>query len=224
MAQAIDLKWPGWSEEHNPFGKKFSLNSRKRMVEGSQQLLPFFKKYYSQMGGIFLEYGPFFNPLLTPERFPNKHIFFWERRYKVREFLRKAHGIKITALQAGFTNFKKSSLKALEKRTRNAIDAKCSKGSLFDSVVASQCFNYMDYRAFLSFVTRFCRNGTLLFANNAAGYGVREKFSKMGAQSNGETIEAIMGAGFKVIEKKFLQVSGKKLERIIVVARFEGKN
>lgn len=222
--EQIDMKWPGWSEKSNPFGEKFNLSARKRMVSGSQMLLPFFEKHYKKIGSVVLEYGPFFNPLIIPLRFPDKKIFFWERRAKVRNFLVKAYGPKVTPLAASFTNFTKLSLEMLEKRTNKALLGQGIFQKKFNSVVASQCFNYMDYKAFLKFVTRFCAKGTLLFINNAPGYGVKKKFSKKGAKSNKETIDAVKKNGFLVVEKKLGKIENKNSdpERMILVARFKG--
>jgi hypothetical protein len=225
-AEKIDMDWPGWSVEHNPLGKKFDASARKRMVAGSQMLLPFFKKYYKKMGKVLLEYGPFFNPLLIPLRFPDKQIFYWERRASVRKFIVKAYGPTVTPLSASFTTFSKTSLKAIEKRTKQALDKSGVPEKKFDSVVASQCFNYMDYKAFLDFLPKFCKKGTLLFVNNAAGYGVAKKFSKKGTKNNKEMVEAIRKAGFSVVEKKSYDIVKKSLtlERMIVVARFKGQD
>jgi len=172
------MKWPGWSEKKNPFGKGFTTESRNRMVSGSQMLLPYFKKYYKKMGVAILEYGPFFNPLITPKRFSDKKIFFWERRAKVRKHIIEEYGKNLTPLAASFTTFKPSSLEKLKKRTQIALKEKGVADLKFDSVIASQCFNYMDYKAFLKFVTKFCNKDTLLFVNNAAGLGVAKKIFK----------------------------------------------
>lgn len=223
--EKIDMNWTGWSSKKNPFGKKFTQKARARMVEGSQMLLPFFKKYNKKMGTAVLEYGPFFNPLLTPKRFPDKSLFFWERRYLVRQHITKLFGKKVTPLSASFTTFKKSSLQALKKRTIKALKQKDFESGAFDSIIASQCFNYMDFKAFLSFARMFAKKGTLLFVNNSAGYGMVKKFSKKGSKTNKETLLEIKKNGFKIIEKKVFPIPLREdLKRIIVVAKFNGKN
>src|SRR3989344_3343435 len=81
--------WPGWSLDTNPFGKEFDREARHRMVLGSQLLLPLMQRW--DIGSRALEVGPFFNPLLTPTRFPSIGITFMENDPHVVQYLRECY-------------------------------------------------------------------------------------------------------------------------------------
>ena len=53
MNDSKSLNWPGWPLESNPYGEKFDLAARKRMLAGSQILAPFIKKYKKDLGFKF---------------------------------------------------------------------------------------------------------------------------------------------------------------------------
>ena len=84
-----EFEFPGWSTETNPHGKEFNKEARRRMVSGSETLLPYIYKYKKELGENILEIGPFFCPLVSFKNFPNKNICYWENDYHVLEWFKK---------------------------------------------------------------------------------------------------------------------------------------
>jgi len=73
-----DYDWPGWSLKDNLYGEDFDFAARQRMIKGSEELKSSLKKYEKNLGKVILEVGPFFNPLILPEKGSSVKVFYWE--------------------------------------------------------------------------------------------------------------------------------------------------
>lgn len=218
-----NLDWPGWPILDNPYGKDFDLDARKRMVDGSLKLLPFLNKYKNKMGKVILEVGPFFNPLVTPERFPNKHIFYWENDHHVLQFLAKNYNDNKThAMFCDLNHIDGPSLLKLKSQTLKHFKTLGYEEVKFDVIVASHVFNYIDYRLFLMVVKDFLKKDGLLFINNVVNYGLPDFFSEQRPKSIPETLQTIKQTGYVIIDKTILDSPYPKYQRnkrLLVVAR-----
>lgn len=85
----VDVDPPNLEKTH-PFKKHFDgEDGRKaynRMVAGSLELLPYLERFTK--GHKMMEVGPFYDPLLTKERFPNAEITYVDRDKDVLKFLK----------------------------------------------------------------------------------------------------------------------------------------
>lgn len=178
-----EFDWPGWPLKDNPYGKEFDLSARKRMVRGSRFLLDLINKYKKTLGKNFLEIGPFFNPLATPILFSGKKIVYWENDYHVIDFLKKRYPQKMCfPLYCDLNKIDGSSLLKLRGETENLI----GKGKGFDCIIASNVFNYIDYKLLLMSLKDIANKGCYLFINNVVDYGLPVFFSKDRPKSNKE--------------------------------------
>lgn len=162
--------WPGWSLADNTYDKEFDIAARKRMLEGSQDLLPYIKKYSANLGHIILEIGPFFNPLTVDELFRDKLIFYWDNDKSVIDWLKNQNiGKQIYPIQCDLNYLNEPLLFA--KTKQNFTNFKYNRIS-FESVIASQIFNYINYRKLLAILITTMKPGSLLFINNVVDYGL----------------------------------------------------
>lgn len=221
------FEWPGWAIPDNEHGAHFDLAARERMVEGSEALLhyPFIEKYLDEMGSVLLEVGPFFNPIAVRERFPDKNFFYWENDDSVLEWLNQRSGdgyypvrCQLNGLggkgSLGLRRATKGQFKALERKLGRKIP------HLFDCVIASHVFNYIDYRQFLIFVREFMGEGSILFVNNVVDYGLPMFFSSERPRTIEETIATLEELGFQIIEKELHSVERSMgQERLLVASR-----
>lgn len=220
---AKNFNWPGWPLDDNPYGENFDLAARKRMLRGSQMLLPFLKKYKKKLGSIILEVGPFFNPLVTPEGFPLAKIFFWENDYHVVRYLKNIYPAKkVYPIFCDLNKIEGSSLLKLKIETRKYFNELDIKKIAFDAVIISHVFNYIDYKLFLMVLKEFIDKDCIIFINNVIDYGLPVFFSDKRPKSIQETMKTIRETGYNIIEKKiFESLDGRyqKNERLIVVAK-----
>ena len=177
--------WPGWPLSANPYESDFDEKARERMVKGGEELLPLLEKHSHKIGQRLLEAGPFFNPLVTPERFPNKAIVYLDNDLHTVLWLKeKKQGTVVYCDLNSISEFS-----APEK---------------FDTLVASQILNYIDYKKFLYESGGFLNPGGLLFINNVVDYGIPALFSRKRPLSIEETISQVEVSGYQIVEKKVL--------------------
>lgn len=187
--------WPGWALKDNQHGHEFDEAARDRMVQGGAALVPYLDQFLGAIGSAILEIGPFFNPLtrFIEEQLSYKTITFWENDTNVIQWLGAAdfafshtvENVDINALNRTPTVAQKSQ-------------------TLYDSVIASQIFNYIDYQAFLSVLNQQIVMRGLIFINNVVDYGIPAYFSSKRPKSIRETLEQIEIAGFDVIDYDIL--------------------
>ncbi len=215
--------WPGWPIDANPFGKDFDATARRRMVQGSQVLMPLLRKHFDQMGTTVLEIGPFFNPLVTPEAFPSFEIFYWENdRYVVQYLQHKYQGKPAHIMFSDLNKADGPSLLRLKLENQQQFQALGRQQVLFDSAVVSHVFNYTDYRLLLIFLKIFLKKDGLLFINNVINYGLPVFFSDKRPTSNEEIEVTLTNTGYHIIESKLVPSpypEHQKNARLLIVAK-----
>ncbi|MFA6908501.1 MAG: hypothetical protein WC289_01310 [Patescibacteria group bacterium] len=214
--------WPGWPLKQNPYGKQFDLQARKRMVEGSMKLLPALKKFRQSLGSVVLEVGPFFNPLITPERYPRKTIFYWENDYHVLNWLQHRRTRNVHAVFCDLNTIKGQSLLTLKNETQHHFKKSGSKKRRFDSVVVSHVLNYIDYKLFLIVLKEFLKHNGLLFLNNVQDYGLPAFFSEHRPHGIPETTTILRQTGYEILYQRIIPSSKKSIQkhpRLIIVAK-----
>jgi len=219
MKDNHNLNWPGWRLEDNPHGKEFDKEARQRMLEGSNKLEPFIQKYKNKMGKDILEIGPFFNPLITAEKFPNTSICYWENDYHVlKHHIKESIGKPVHPIHCDLNLIEGDSFLKLKLETQKLF----KEGIHFDSIVISHVFNYVDYKMLLIILKDFLKKNGLIFINNVVDYGIPAFFSDKKPSSVASTVKAIKETGYKIIEKEIQESPYKeyqKNKRLIVVAK-----
>lgn len=176
--------WTGWPLADNPFGREFDLEARRRMVEGSEALLPLLERY--GVGERPLEVGPFFNPLVTPQRFPAARITYLDNDIFVRAYLQQQFG---------------DSVIIINQDINAPLNVPLVISKQYTSVIASHVLNYIDFAAFLQHVPKRLVPRGMLFINNVLDYGIPALFSEQRPGSNEEIFYAIEKAGLAIEEQ-----------------------
>lgn len=219
MVDEKDLNWSGWRLEDNPHGKDFDLEARKRMLLGSNKLEPVIDKYKDQMGQNILEIGPFFNPLITPEKFPDSSICYWENDYHVlRHHINNSAGKAVHPIHCDLNLIEGDSFLKLKLATENVF----SEDIHFDSIVISHVLNYVDYKMLFVVLKNFIKPGGLIFINNVVDYGLPVFFSDKRPKSIEDTLKSIKDTGYEIVEKEIQESPYKehqKNERLLVVIK-----
>jgi hypothetical protein len=216
------IEMPKWSLSDAGCIGLLDRPSRKRMIASCRRLLPYIRKYRCSLGEMILEIGPFFDPLVTPARFPHKTLFYLDKEAHVLKYLKNKR-MRNTHLIAhdlnriygnNYPEFKGKLLKALKRANSNSDH--------FDSIVISQVFNYIDYKRFLFRIKKFLKRGGMMFFNNVTNCGAEHLFSKKRPRSVKETIEVFMVAGYQIVEKRTLKPvwkEFKKRNQLILIAK-----
>jgi len=222
-APKSNYDWPGWPLESNPFGEEFDLEARKRMVNGSQLLKPFIKKYESRLGKVVLEVGPFFNPLIIARELKNKTVFYWENDRHVLKWLgNNFNGHNSFPIYCDLNKIEGNSILKLKMETEKYFKKQKLNKVEFDSIISSHVFNYIDYKLFLMIIKDFLKKQGLLFINNVVDYGLSMFFSDKRPVSISATLKTLEETGYKILEKKIFESPDKKHQknkRLIVVAQ-----
>lgn len=93
---------------------------------------------------------------------------------------------------------------------------------LFDTIVISQVFNYINYKKFLGIISDFHSKDGLIFVNNVLNYGIPQLFSKKRPRSIKEELNVLEGLRYKIINKKIIKINNRKIQnndRLILVGR-----
>jgi len=226
MKEEVENKfeWPGWSLKNNPHGKDFDIDARKRMVYGSEILLPFIYKYKNKLGDFILEVGPFFNPLTSIKNFPEKNICYWENDLYVLHWLLKYNKFdpKIKSIYCNLNEIEGDSFMELKHETYNYFNDLNNTSKLFNSVMISQVLNYVDYKLFLIILKNFIKKDSILFINNVIDYGLPKFFSSKRPKNNKEIINTIKEIEYEVIEHEIIKSPFPKSQpndRLILVIK-----
>ncbi|MFH1667646.1 MAG: hypothetical protein ABH884_01310 [Candidatus Komeilibacteria bacterium] len=221
-----NLNWPGWPLDDNPHGEEFDLPARKRMLTGSEMLLPFLRKHKKNMGENILEIGPFFYPLINPKEFPNINIFYWENDYHVLKYLSKKYKNKsVYPIHCDLNRIEGNSLLKLKLETQKYFRNINQRSISFDAVIISHVLNYIDYKLLLLVLKEFLRKDGLIFINNVVDYGLPAFFSDMRPKSIPSTIKSVKETGYIIMEKEIFESPNKKHQknkRLILVAKSNG--
>ena len=144
-----------------------------------------------------MEVGPFFHPLITPDRFPNAKIFYWENDRYVLQYLEQTYAQEsVYPIFCDLNNIDGNSLLKLSSQTKMAFFDKLQKDKIsFDSVVLSHVLNYIDYKFFLIILTWCLKKGGYLFLNNVIDYGLPAFFSEHRPKSKQEILDSVEVAG-----------------------------
>ncbi len=215
--------WPGWPLADNPHGTEFDLAARKRMVAGSKLLSPYLDRYKDKMGPMLLEVGPFFNPLLSPEAFPGKDIFFWENDYHVLKWLHKEYeGHRVYPVFCNLNNIEGASILKLFEKTDKAITRSGNTSMSFSTIIISHVLNYIDYQLFFLVLKDYIKKDGYIFINNVIEYGLPVFFSDKRPKKITEIIRTLKAIGYKIIEKEVIESPDKEFQkqrRLILVAQ-----
>jgi len=206
--------WPGWLIRDNPHGKEFDLEARKRMVRGSKLIVPLIKRYCGSLGPFLLEAGPFFEPLITPKNMPDKRICYVDNDSNVLSYLQEKYPSTFCIYHDLNQNLERIWLQ-LEGITN-------IRNISFSGIVASQVFNYIDYRAFLRSASRIIEPRGFLFVNHSRDYGLPKYFSKLRPSSDLELLEELDNNGFEIVEKQEIPTQNPEHQnnvRLLLVLR-----
>ena len=106
-----------------------------------------------------------------------------------------------------------NSLLKLKLETQKLFKKIGKKKIVFDSVVISHVFNYIDYKLFLMVLKDFLKPDAYIFINNVVDYGLPTFFSSKKPKSIPETIKALKETGYQIIEKKVYESPDKKYQK-----------
>ncbi|MDA3856092.1 MAG: hypothetical protein PF569_07580 [Candidatus Woesearchaeota archaeon] len=218
-----NYEWPGWPLKDDPHGIDFDLDARKRMVGGSELLLPFIYKYRNGVCNAILEIGPFFNPLITTKNFPNKNICYWENDRHVLKWLPKFNNSELVKpIYCDLKEIEGDSLITLQQETFKYFKEVKNTSNKFDFVIISQVLNYVDYKLFLLILKSFVKKDGLIFINNVVEHGLPDYFSDKRPKSIKETIEILEHIGYEILEKDIIATQypdSQKKDRVILVVK-----
>lgn len=218
-----EFDWPGWPLEGDPYGGEFDAAARKRMVEGSRQLLSVISRFRRKIGNIVLEVGPFFNPIVTPKEFRHRHIFYWENDRHVLKYLAQYfNGHHTHAMYCDLNKIDGPSLLKLKSETLKHFHELGLPAIKFDAVIASHVLNYIDYRLFLMVMKDFLTKDGLIFINNVVNYGLPAFFSEQRPKSIAETVKTIQETGYEIVTKVVLgspSLIYQQNKRLLIVAK-----
>lgn len=213
------FEWEGWPLELCDHDGEFDLAARRRMVEGGQALRRHLRRYRGQTGKYILEIGPFFNPLATQELFPGATIFYWDNDPNVLRWLETKESENTHAIPCDLSEIDNPSFLA---STRARLRQYAGVDRKFDTIIVSQVFNYIDYRALLQVLPVILEPEGLLFVNNVVDYGLPVFFSEHRPESIGATLAAIERSGFHLVAREIIPSSipdKQKHPRLVAVAR-----
>jgi hypothetical protein len=202
--------WPGWSLADNRYGNEFDQSARERMVKGGMQLNGHINKCIHEIGNHILEVGPFFNPLtkFIGDRIASKSVTYLENDPFAIQWLNH---------QNFPFNFK------VQRQDINHLDiASASSFGMFDAVIASQLFNYIDYESFLYIISKIIYQDGLLFVNNVVDYGLPSLFHPKRPESIDKTIMSIESTGFEIISCEIVLTEHQEFQkhnRLLLVAK-----
>lgn len=206
MEENYALNLPGWTVGSNPYGKEFDLAARKRMIRASSNILPSLNKFSSQFGERILEVGPLFNPHIVPEKFKDKEIHYWEKDANICNWLEnKYFGKKVFVRNID-----------IDKMVP-VVGLK-----LFDVIIISNVFNYIDYKKFLKNTKWLLKEGGIIIIDNITNFGCPQHFSEKRPKSVYEIIKNLKNTGFELLSKKSYKYFNPKINKNmiqIIVAR-----
>jgi len=210
---------PGRPLEHDPHWEFFNLEARKRMVVGSRELKHVLDKYDDQMWSFILEIWPFFNPLVTHKSFPNSIIFYLENDKYVIESIEKQNAY---AIHCDLKYFDWDTITKIKNQLKNIFWSYNLERIKFDSVVASQVMNYIDYRFLIILLKLFVKPWGLVFLNNVVDYGLPMYFSDKRPKSIQETIRSFSEWNYEIVYKEVIDTPNpqyQKNKRLLLVAK-----
>lgn len=189
------------------YGSHFDSAAKDRMISGCNLLKEWLTDYRSEFRGNCIEFGPFTNPLMTPDEFPLARITYVDADAGVIEKLKyrfKNHS-KIRYIQ---TN--------LDQEPQLAVKLALEKGAKYNSIIASQILNYLDFRDFFYKMHSIASPGARAYINNVCDYGIPELFSPRRPENDSQIIEALIQAGWKIsktqtIPSPFIQQANSRL-------------
>jgi hypothetical protein len=204
-SKEIDVDWPGWPLENNPYGADFDESARIRMIAGGRSLIPYLVRYKDVLGKHLLEIGPFFNPLLVCEdleKVLSKEtvVTFLENDPHALRWLShrcKANIFDIDIKDIAFRDLLMSNIQLMALRTPGFKKR-------FDVILISQVLNYVDYCSLLEYLYPILHDSGLLFINNVIDYGIPLLFSEKRPGSNRELRDTVLGYGFRVVEEDII--------------------
>ena len=217
----IDLNWPGWPLSSDPFGNEFDIDGRKRMIIGSRKMMILLKKYENRIWKFVLEIWPFFNPLITNSNLPNSTIVYRENDPYVLKTISKKNAY---AMYCDLKYINWDFITKLKKETNDIFESYWLTNHLFDSIVISQVFNYIDYKFLLFLLKAFIKPKWLIFVNNVTDYWLPFFFSDKKPKNIKEILNTLNVWWYKVIDKQILKSDFpefQKNDRLILVAENE---
>jgi hypothetical protein len=191
------------------YGREFDDEAKERMIIGCRQISHLLEKYASRIRGAGIEFGPFKNPLLLPEAFPDCAITYVDGDIDVAQHLRSRFRAN-PSVQVVSADLNDSPARLTRRLPQNA-----------DVIIASQVLNYVDMRRFFTMVSQVAAPHALLFVNNVPHYGIPELFSENRPRNNKQVVSALQERGWTILEENHIapQFVQQKDERLILVAQ-----
>lgn len=200
-----DLEPPILAEEH-PYKSHFEGQEGKeafqRMAAGSLELMPYLQQYVAD--GKVLEIGPFYNPLITQDRFPDVAPTYIDRDDGVLEYVGR-NGAETVKFEYGKSD--PSELESLPEQ---------------DAIVTSHLLNYVNLADFLTIFKAHLKEGGYFFINEAIDYGGEEFLHEQRAKSNQEVLDTVRANGFRIVEHRIIpspDLENQKNPRLVLVAQ-----
>ena len=189
------VDWPGWRLTDNPFGQEFDFEARKRMLLGNIQLQPYLEEIKTSDLKNVLEIGPFFNPLVTPERFPGYQILYWENDPYVIKYLEEKYGESVDIFSCDLSIFNENNIIDLWSDLSEVLKVEHPQ---FGHVIMSHILNYVDYKAVFIQLKHFLPKGAMIYINHVVDYGLPRFFNQKRPKSHKELIETLEKLGFSI--------------------------
>lgn len=190
------------------YGEYFDVVAKERMASGCRMLEPWIHNRTDQMKGNCIEFGPFLNPLLEPENLPHSRITFVDGDSTVTRRLREKF-------------YDRKSVNSVCINLNSPLSLAVKFDGKFNTIVASQILNYIDYRKFFEEVTSIAENNALLFLNNVIDYGIPELFSNARPKNDQEIFDTLKYLGWAIEESVQVQslYTQQVNPRLLIVAR-----
>ena len=189
------LVWSGWDLEDNAFGDEFDNEARHRMVLGASYLKDFMFDFPS--GVNILEFGPFFNPIMTKKNTNSDQVVFYIENdpHAIAWLNEEQCGENVAVLKFDINRLSQECF--LQQSPNNL-----KKIKNFDVVILSQVLNYIDYVAFIENLKPYLKKGCLIFINNVISYGIPNLFHDDRPKSVNQTVFDFMQLGFRLIRQE----------------------
>jgi hypothetical protein len=174
----------------------------RRMVEGSLALQSYLEQFI-QPGQKVMEVGPFYDPLITNDKFPQTEITYVDRDEKALDFLNDG--------KSRLVNF---NFGVSDPAELNAIP-------LQDSIVTSHIINHIGLPNLVDTLKDKLKVGGYLFMNESIDYAAKELLHPDRPENLEEVLDYLRESGFRIVEYRIIPTSNPEYQphsRFVIVA------
>lgn len=214
-------------KHENIYKKPTEIDFVKKIVLGSELLLPFLYKYKNKFYGQIFEIGTSFNPLITTQNFPSYTISYSKKpNKKIQLYLKNNFDQSIIPTYSNFKTIKdKNQKNILKENFTKYLKNKPSK-SLLDSVIISGYLNYIDYKSFIKIIKKNLKKQGYIFINFVFNFGLfPNHFNPKKPKNPKEFIKFLIDNNFQIIEKHTITLKEKQTNknnlRLILIAKLK---